>query len=177
MVRLLYSFVVVNATLCCALTASADPATVAGAKVFGYLDPKTNTFRAAPEPQTQSQFVTGRLIEVSGTLNLTVNVTFGPSFPPSATTEVFVTANSKPWRYDRPAYSSGFSGKATVVRSGNSGTASLSIPYIFEATSTKDTVTVTLNLQSSSGDSAFLGQTFPLPKNGATPQLTFNQTF
>ncbi len=163
----------------CPALAGAATAPASAAPVFGYLDPKTNIFTPAPEPSYLSQLVLRPPkppVVVTGTLNVTVTVTYS-AFPVPRVTQASVSMATIAGQSAYPAYSSGTGGVATLVFSGNTGVATITVPYALNVSSTSDLVELGLYLFDSNGENVTLSRTVSLPANGATSNVSFTQVF
>jgi len=127
--------------------AAADPvAAPPGGPVFGYLDPASRSFTPAPDedPTIQQNALRTPLppIVVSGTLNVTVSISFGPTAPAGTTAQATVSIQTTPSAFAYPAYSSGFDATAVVVVSGSTGVATMTLPYTMTVSSMSDPVSL-----------------------------------
>ncbi len=162
--------------------AAADAVTPAsGGPVFGYLDPVSRIFTAAPDedPAINQNALRTPVppIVVSGTLNVTVNISFGPTAPAGTTAQASVSVQTTPSPSAYPAYSSGFDATAVAVVTGSTGVATITLPYTMTVSSMNDPVSLYLTIYASNGGSSNSTQTFALPPNGHVSNVTFNQTF
>lgn len=142
-------------------------------KIFGFFDARTNTFTPAPAPPTTAQdaaTAASSPVVVSGRMTINTTIAIARSIPANATIQVtaglFVTD---------AVYNNVAVGVTDVVRSGNTGKASVSFAYRMAVVSASETakVTVIASAASPTNPSLELTLNIKLPPNGTTTVVNF----
>jgi hypothetical protein len=134
--------------------------------IFGYYNPKTRAFTpASPLPAAVTRIVR------SGTLKINVNATVD-GIPADQTILAFVSAY-----LDDATYQNSLEGSVQMNRSGATATASLTVPYIFVASSASETIAISVQLSTQAAPFPSSGLTveIPLPADNATTVVTLPQ--
>jgi hypothetical protein len=149
---------------------TAQSAPVAGQKLFGFYNPKTHTFTPSPAPPAAS---TAPPIVRSGTITINVNAKLD-AIPSDA--QVFAIVNAS---VNDATYQNGIGTRLTMKRSGNTATASITVPYIFQVMNASEKMTVSVEITSGAAPypGSMLSTEIPLPANNAKTVVTLPQTF
>jgi hypothetical protein len=142
-------------------------AAAAGQKVPGYYNPKTHAFTPAPQATTAAAPIVR-----SG--KLTINV---KALLDAISTKEPVYAYIDAY-LDDTNYQNALGSEVTMKRTGNTATASLTIPYIFTAMNASEQITVSVQVvtQTAPYPSTLLTAKIPLPANNAVTVVNLPQT-
>lgn len=139
----------------------------AGQKVLGYYNPKTHAFTPAP-------LATPAAAPIVRSGKFTINV--------KAVLDA-IPANDQVYAYigaylDDTNYQNALGSQVTMKRTGNTATASLTIPYIFTAMNASEMITVRVQVvtQIAPYPSTTLTTQIPLPANNAVTVVNLPQT-
>ncbi|ATQ67574.1 MULTISPECIES: hypothetical protein [Methylosinus] len=164
----------------CLLLASLSPLVEsrAGDRVFGYLDPSSNSFTPATGSaalmsgkRTASPVAAAPPIVRRGKLIVTVNIQFAPDFPTNLRVTAVVVATTTPAPTADPSTATSTIALANVARSGSVGVAEVELPYAFTTTAATDKVLLSTLLFHPDGE-VDLDQSISLPADGATTRVT-----
>jgi hypothetical protein len=164
----------------CLLLASvaALSAADAGERIFGYLDPSSNSFTPITGAAAHlSNKTSASLVAVAppvlrrGKLVVTVNIQFAPDFPTNLRVTAMVVATTTPASTADPSTATSTIAFANVARSGSVGVAQVELPYAFTTTAATDKVLLSTTLSHANG-AVDLDQSISLPAEGATTRVT-----
>jgi hypothetical protein len=145
--------------------ADAGAASQAG-PVAGYFDPETNKFTplVGSVPAVRAPAGPIRVTKITGTLVITVSIALDPHIAAKDTVTAICNASTTD-----PISRGSVGFEKTVEHSGPAGKITFTMPFLFPITTSSDTMTVALTIDTQTASGNRLESTtasLPLPKNG-----------